>query len=118
MIWSENWKELAKWYKEKFDLGEGEELGLSNDTGVSFDLEDGRVFWIGYHDQVKGNSKDPYRIMIGFEVDSVLATHEELKSKGVKFIAEAKLSPTKDYHVATARDPEGNIIQLFSFDVK
>jgi hypothetical protein len=26
MIWSENWKELAKWYKEKFDLGEGEEL--------------------------------------------------------------------------------------------
>lgn len=115
MIWSESWRKLADWYKSTFNFEVIDELSLPDDTGITFKVGNGEVlFWIGYHDQVKGMSKDPFRIMIGFWIDDVYSAYEELKAKGVEFIAEPKISPTGDYHVATAKDPEGNIIQLFS----
>ena len=114
MIWSENWRELAKWYQDMFHLEVLNELNLPDDTGVTFNIGNGEsVFWVGYHDQVHGQAKDPYRIMVGFNVDSVTRTYAEMKAKGAEFIAAPKVSPTGDYMVATVKDPEGNIIQLF-----
>ncbi len=113
MIWSENWKELGEWYTKTFNLEKEMELNLANDTGMTLKVGDGSiVFWIGYHDQVKGKSKDPYRIMIGLHMDDVYQAYEELSAKGVEFIAKPQVSPTNDYDVATALDPEGNILQL------
>lgn len=115
MIWSENWRELAKWYQEMFELETLNELDLPDDTGITFKVGNGDVMlWVGYHNQVTGNTKEPYRIMIGLEVEDVYKAYEELSAKGVTFIATPRLSPTENYHVATAQDPEGNIIQLFS----
>lgn len=51
--------------------------------------------------------------MPGFAVASVKETYEELKGKGVIFIHPATLSPDGNYSVASAEDPDGNIIQFF-----
>ncbi|MFQ5492660.1 MAG: VOC family protein [Candidatus Dojkabacteria bacterium] len=114
MIWTEDYRKLADWYMEMFGLAQEEEISLPDDTGVTLKVGDGSVlFWIGNHSGVKGKSKDPFRIMIGFQVDDVYKAHEELSKKGVEFISKPKVSPTGDYDVVTAKDPEGNIIQLF-----
>lgn len=113
LIWSQNWKMLANWYKDILKLPVDSELNLADDTGVNF-LVNGTYFWVGYHDKVSGKNKDKYRIMVGFDVDSVQETFEQLKVKGVKFILEPSLSPTKTFYVATAVDPEDNIIQFYS----
>ncbi len=113
LIWSENWRELADWYRDVLELTVESELSLPNDTGVNF-LVDGVYFWVGYHDRVYGKSRDKYRIMIDFGVESVIETYHKLKDRGVRFILEPTLSPTKTFYVATALDPEDNIIQFSS----
>lgn len=112
-IWSENYRDLANWYKNVLGLKVESELNLPDDTGVTFNV-DGFLFWIGYHDKVKGKNKDKYRFMPGFNVDSVQETYEILKDRGVEFIQKPRISPTNDYYVATALDPEDNVIQFFS----
>lgn len=116
MIWSENWRELANWYMDTFHFEKGDEVNLFNDTGMTLKVgKEEVILWIGYHDKVTGKNKDPFRIMIGFHVDDVYQSYEELSAKGVEFISKPQVSPTKDYDVATAVDPEGNVIQLFHF---
>ena len=113
-IWSEKPFELAKWYEEMLGLRRDFELNLSDDTGVSLSAPQGGLIWIGYHDKVKGKNKDPYRFMISFIVDSVKDAYKEMTEKEVEFIVKPFLAPTKDKYCATFKDPEGNIMQLFS----
>lgn len=113
LIWSENWQNLAKWYENTLELQVASRLNLEDDTGVNFKIGE-LYFWIGYHDKVSGRNKDRYRIMIAFSVDSVKATYEKLLAKNVRFISKPTLSPTKDFYVATAMDPEDNVIQFYS----
>ena len=113
LIWSENWRALADWYRTALELPVESELALPDDTGVNFLVND-TYFWVGYHDQVAGKNKDRYRIMIGFDVDSVNETYQALVKKGVTFILPPTLSPTKTFYVSTALDPEDNIIQFYS----
>ncbi|KKS44016.1 MAG: Protein containing Glyoxalase/bleomycin resistance protein/dioxygenase-like protein [candidate division CPR1 bacterium GW2011_GWA2_42_17] len=104
--------ELAKFYRDILGLPFDKELSFSNDKGIQFKI--GEVyFFVGYHDKVFGKAKDPYRVMIGFDVDSVKKTCEELTQKGVQFIQPAIVSPDGTFMVATACDPEGNIIQFY-----
>jgi predicted enzyme related to lactoylglutathione lyase len=113
LIWSEKWRELANWYRDVLELPVESELNLPDDTGVNFKLGDTYI-WIGFHDQVQGSSKDKFRIMVCFEVDSVSATYKALTAKGVRFIQESRLAPPQTFYVATALDPEDNIIQFES----
>jgi len=113
LIWSENWRTLADWYRDILELEIDSELDLPDDTGVNFMVND-TYFWVGAHDGVHGNNKDKYRIMVGFDVDSVKETFEKLSAKGVKFIKEPGKSPDESFYVATAEDPEENIIQFYS----
>lgn len=113
LIWSENWRQLANWYKNILELPVESELSLPDDTGVNFKIND-FYFWVGMHDQIRGKNKDKYRIMIGFDVDSVAKTYEILTERGVEFILKPSPSPTKTFFVATALDPEDNIIQFYS----
>lgn len=118
-LWSENWRELADWYKEIFGLEENMTLDLPDDTGTNLVIGDGSVlFWIGYHDRVKGKSEEPFRIMPAFEVEDVNETAKLLKEKGVEFIAEPQVSPTKDFYFATIKDIDNNTINLYSFNIK
>ena len=112
-VWSENPKKLAKFYSEVLELPFDKELTYENDRGIQYKIGD-FYFFVGYHDKITGNAKDPYRIMIGFDVNSVSETYEELTKKGVQFIQKPITSPSGTFYVATALDPEGNIIQFYS----
>lgn len=114
-LWSENPEKLAKFYEETLGLKVDEYMNLPNDRGVLFKI--GKVyFFVGFHDQIHGKAKDPYRVMIAFTVPSVQVAYEELISKGVEFIQKPEPSPDKTFYVTTAFDPEGNIIQFYSYD--
>lgn len=112
-LWSENYKQLAKWYEEVLGLKVRASAELPNDSFVAFDFGDS-WFWIGYHDKVQGQNKDPYRIMIEFYVENITDACNELKAKSVVFIAEPFPDPTDpEKYCMTFQDPEGNILQMY-----
>ena len=111
LIWSGDYKKLADWYKEKLGATVIEEINHPNDTGVGLSLGDSYL-WIGRHSEVKGKNRDPYRIMLNISVDSVEKSYEELKNKGVEFIAEPFKAFTFDDWFATFKDLDGNILQF------
>lgn len=111
-IWSDNYDALAKWYEEVLGFKVRERLYLPDDTVVDFDFGD-NYFFIGRHDKVKGKSKEPYRIMVGFNVKSVSKIYAELKKKNVTIIAKPFEGPSGGYWCLTIQDPEGNILQFF-----
>ncbi|HEX8965266.1 MAG TPA: VOC family protein [Patescibacteria group bacterium] len=111
LIWSENFRALANWYKETLDLQVEEELNHPDDTGVGFMV--GNVYlWIGQHSEVHGKNQDIHRHMFNFVVDSVLETYEILEKKGVKFFAKPFKAPTMDKYFATFYDLDNNLVQL------
>ena len=111
-IWSEDYEKLAKWYEDVLGFTVKSRLNLPNDTVIDFDFGD-TYFFIGKHDKVKGKNKDPHRIMIGFNVDSVAEAYNEIKDKDVTFVAKPFEAPAGGYWCMTIQDPEGNIIQFF-----
>lgn len=114
-IWSENPEELAKFYEKVFDRKPNGKIDIPDDRGTWFLIGEDKVqFFIGFHDKVHGKSKEPYRIMPGFVVDSVDKVYEELAPKDVEFILKPTPSPDGTYRVATIEDPEGNLVQFFS----
>lgn len=111
LIWSEDYRKLANWYKDMLELEVLEELDHPEDTGVGFQV--GNVYlWIGQHSQVKGKNKDMHRHMFNFVVDSVSETYEKLEKKGVKFLAKPFKAPTFDKYFATFYDLDDNLVQL------
>lgn len=111
-IWSDNYTKLAKWYEDVLGFKVSRRLTLPNDTGVDFDFLP-TYFYVGKHDKVKGKSKDPYRMMVGFNVDSVNEAYKELKNKSITWIAKPFEAPPGGFWCMTIADPEGNILQFF-----
>lgn len=113
LIWSENFRQLADWYKNVFNLTVNEELNHPQDTGVLFDFPNGGPWlWIGQHDKIHGKNADPLRIMFNISVDSVSAAYEYLKTKEVTIIAIPFKAPTMEKWFCTFSDPDGNTIQI------
>lgn len=111
LIWSDDYRKLADWYQQKLGLVPKEELTHPKDTGVIFRV--GNVnLWIGQHSKVKGKNKDIHRHMFNFVVDSVTKSYEELKKRGVKFLAKPFKAPTFDKYFATFYDLDNNLVQL------
>ncbi|MGH7246374.1 MAG: VOC family protein [Candidatus Levyibacteriota bacterium] len=111
LIWSEDFRALSDWYKEKFELVVDEELNHPDDTGVLF-LVGNTYLWIGQHSEVHGKNMDMHRIMYNFVVDSVQSTYETLVAKGVQFYAKPFKAPTMDKYFATFLDLDGNMGQI------
>lgn len=111
IIWSQDYKKLAKWYQEKLGLKKIGEVDHPEDMCIGFRIGDVEL-WVGYHNKVKGKNKDKYRIMQNLAVDSVSATYEKLSQKGVQFLAKPFKAPTFDKYFATFEDMDGNILQL------
>jgi len=113
LIWSENYKALAAWYKDVFNLKEIERINHPKDTGILYEFLQGQPWiWFGKHSEIQGKNKDPLRIMFNIDVDSIDKTFAYLKSKGVtEFIAEPFKAPTFDKWFITFSDPDGNTIQ-------
>jgi predicted enzyme related to lactoylglutathione lyase len=62
---------------------------------------------------VRGRNNDPARHMVGIGCNNLQTEWERLKAAGVEFIE----NPTQygDIWIATLKDPEGNLVQLFEF---
>ncbi|MDD3647806.1 MAG: VOC family protein [Candidatus Dojkabacteria bacterium] len=116
LIWTDNLDEMREFYTKTLGMKEMLEMDHPKDTGILYEFENGAQFWIGLHSEVKGKNQDPARHMINFLVDSVQKTYEELKAKGVKFIADPFEAPTGGSFFATFEDPDGNLLQLWSKD--
>ena len=111
-IWSDDYEKLAKWYEDVLGFSVSQRLTYPDDTGVDFNFAPS-YFYVGKHDKVHGKSKDPYRIMINLNVDSISEVYNELKDKNVEIIAEPFEGPPGGFWCMTIADPEGNILQFF-----
>jgi predicted enzyme related to lactoylglutathione lyase len=107
MLGSENSKKLAAFYTKVL----GEPSWQQDDWYAYFD---GVSLMIGNHSEVKGVSKNPERLIIGFEVADVKKEFERIKGLGAKVIAKPYMpSPdSPDMWLATFADPDGNYFQL------
>ena len=109
LIWTEpeRFAAMASFYRDV--------LGLAPRTAkpdfINFDWSGVRLS-VSVHDRVTGESRDPLRIMVNLAVDDLGAVHARLAAAGVAF---TRPPAREDWggQVATLRDPDGNVIQLF-----
>lgn len=112
LIWSEDFRKLADWYRDKLELQTAMEINHPNDTGVLFRVGNTHL-WIGQHSKVKGKNQDIHRHMFNIDVDSVSQAYRHLEEKGVVFLAKPFKAPTFDKYFATFYDLDNNLVQLF-----
>lgn len=110
LLFSEKPKELAKFYQKVF----GYKPAWSGGDFVGFDVGGGFV-GIGRHDKVSGKSKNPERLMLGFEAANVQKEFERIKGLGAK-VVQVPYHPDEnsEMSIATFSDPDGNYFQIQS----
>lgn len=112
-IWSEDPEALAQWYLKLFGEKESLRLNEPDDTGVGFEIN-GLLLWFGFHSEVSGKSKDPFRYILEFRVDDLNEMYTRLNEMGAQIIREPEYAKTVDCYVLTASDKDGNTIQFLS----
>ena len=109
LIWTEpeRFPAMARFYRDQ--------LGLTPRSDkpdfINFDWSGVRLS-VSVHDRVRGESRDPFRIMVNLAVDDLGAMHARLAAAGVVF---TRPPEREDWggRVATLVDPDGNMVQLF-----
>jgi uncharacterized glyoxalase superfamily protein PhnB len=109
LIWTEpeRFPAMARFYRDR--------LGLTPRSDkpdfINFDWNGVRLS-VSVHDRVRGESRDPLRIMVNLAVDDLGAMYARLAAAGVVF---TRPPEREDWggHVATLLDPDGNLVQLF-----
>jgi len=71
----------------------------------------GAALLVDGHSEVKGQAKEPQRVLLSFSVADVAAEQERLEASGVEFIRPATREPWGGL-VATFLDLDGNYCQL------
>ena len=107
LIWTEDLNRLVPFYRDVLGLTPE----IESEGFFVFAASSGAQLALGTHSEVKGRSKDPYRVMVDLTVDDCQAEYERLNAKGVEFIRR----PSRDEGatIATFLDPDGNLLQLF-----
>jgi predicted enzyme related to lactoylglutathione lyase len=109
-LWSEDLNNLLPFYRDVLGL-----KVIHESPGfivLGQDGMDNATLGLGTHSEVHGRNNDPARHMIGFTSDDILADWKRLKAAGVEFIED----PSEyggDMSIATLKDPEGNLVQLW-----
>ncbi|MEX0784886.1 MAG: VOC family protein [Dehalococcoidia bacterium] len=107
-IWSHDLQNLLPFYRDTLGLP----VGIESPEFVVLGHEtNGARLALGTHSEVNGRASDPYRHFVELGSDNLDADFERLSAVGVEFIER----PT-DYgglRIATLKDPEGNLVQLF-----
>jgi predicted enzyme related to lactoylglutathione lyase len=107
-IWSEDLNNLLPFYRDVLKLT----VAFQAPGFVVFgDGAAAPTLALGTHSEVKGSAADPYRHMVGIDSADLDADYRLLTSAGVEFV-----EPPTEYdglRIATLKDPEGNLIQLF-----
>ena len=119
LLFSENAKKLAKFYREVVGLKQimEAEMGEGGENYFGFKIGKGPELGIMDHSKVKGKNKNPERIIFNLEVDDI--------KKEAKRLIRAKAKKVQDiYHVegygyiATFADVDGNYFQLVQVRTK
>ena len=108
-IWSEDLTKLLPFYRDT--LGLPVALETPGFVLLGSSVSEPSIA-LGTHSEIKGKASDPYRHMVGLTTNDIKADHQRLKGHGVEFLEE----PTdygEGHWIATLKDPEGNLIQLF-----
>jgi predicted enzyme related to lactoylglutathione lyase len=108
-IWSSDLQNLLPFYRDIVGLP----VTLESPRFVLLGPTDQPSLGLGSHSEVNGKATDPYRHMVGFNTDDIRADFERMKGAGAEFIEEP--NQQDGLMLATFRDPEGNICQLFQF---
>ena len=111
-IWSEDLKNLLPFYRDVLGL----KVVHQSEGFVVLGEEqsDWPTLGLGTHSEVHGRNADAARHMVGFESEDLTADWQRLKESGVEFVED----PTdygSDMSIATLRDPEGNLVQLWQY---
>jgi predicted enzyme related to lactoylglutathione lyase len=114
-IWSEDINNLLPFYKDTLGMKTGQQRETESGAPDFVVLSQGNepALALGTHSEVKGKASDPYRHMVGLNSDDLEGDYQRLSGAGVEFIEK----PT-DYgglKIATLKDPDGNVVQLFQF---
>lgn len=110
LLFSENPKELAEFYKKVFE----KEPEMEDEGYTGFLVGNGFIT-IGHHDRVQGKSSNPERILLNFETEDVENEFERIKDLGTTVIAEPyHPGEMSDMWIATFADPDGNYFQLMT----
>ncbi|MPZ99529.1 MAG: hypothetical protein GEU80_09395 [Dehalococcoidia bacterium] len=108
-LWSEDLNNLLPFYRDTVGLKVAEE---TPEFVVLGDDAEAPTLSLGTHSEVTGRSADPYRHMVGLESDDLDGDYRRLHEAGVEFI-EAPTEYGEGFRIATLKDPEGNLVQLF-----
>jgi predicted enzyme related to lactoylglutathione lyase len=108
-IWSEDLNHLLPFYRDV--LGLKVSMASPGFVLLGEDSAEAPALGLGTHSEVRGRNADPARYMVGFASDDLRADWKRLKEAGVEFIED----PTDygDILLATLKDPEGNLVQLW-----
>lgn len=113
LLFSQNARKLADFYREKVGLKMTleAEMGEAGEQLFGFEMEGNPGLYISDHSKVKGQNKEPERIMFNLEVDDIEKEVKRLKEESVEIIQDV-------YHVenygliATFKDVDGNYFQF------
>ncbi|MEP7357677.1 MAG: VOC family protein [Anaerolineales bacterium] len=110
-IWSENLNNLLPFYRDVLGL----KVALESPSYVMLggDAPGVPLLSIATHSDVHGRNTDPNRHMVAFNSDDIQADWQRLKAAGVEFVQDP--TPQDELSIATLKDPEGNLVQLFQF---
>jgi predicted enzyme related to lactoylglutathione lyase len=110
LLFSENPKDLIEFYQRVLGL----EPDWSGGEFVGFNVG-GTSLIIGPHNEVKGNNKEPQRVMFNLDTSDVKGEFERMKRLGAKEIAKPyHPGEAKEMWIATLADPDNNYFQLTS----
>ena len=110
--WTEDLNNLLPFYRDV--LGLKAVMDAPGYAMVGQESPEGPGLLLGTHSQVRGRNTDPARHMVGFMSDDLTADWKRLREAGVEFI-EDPTTYEDGMSIATLKDPEGNLVQLFQF---
>jgi len=110
LIWTEvdRFEAMRHFYVERLGL----EPRSNREDFVNFEWGSTRLT-IGVHEQVRGEARDPLRIMINLAVDDIDQAHNRLVAAQVPCLRQPSPEPWGG-RVATYSDPDGNTVQLMT----
>src|SRR3989344_7605806 len=112
-LFSPSAKKLAGFYRDKVGLKIKFEAVMGENDEEMYEMSVGKKsgFYIIDHSKVKGNNKQPERILFNLEVDSIKKEVTRLKKAKVKLVANTYHIEGYGY-IATFADIDGNYFQL------
>ncbi len=103
IIWTEDLRKLVPFYRDVLGFKEV----MSGDEFAVLEGSSGPQLALGLHSEVKGQSRDPNRMMVNLSVEDCQAEYVRLLGQRVNFVREPSIDPNDGIMIATLLDPYG-----------